>query len=108
LAEANGYKEAVIAGATGEGERFVRVLAEFQKAPEVTRKRLYIETMEEDLCNTNKIMIDQEGGNNMMYLPLDQIIKNTDRTQRVRSNSGGGADSKQTSTNRNTSQRGGR
>jgi membrane protease subunit HflK len=108
LAEANGYKEAVIAGATGEGERFVRVLAEYQKAPEVTRKRLYIETMEEVLGNTNKIMIDQEGGNNMMYIPLDQIMKNSDRTQRVRSNSGESADSKQTSNNRNTNDRQGR
>ncbi|MBT8115535.1 MAG: FtsH protease activity modulator HflK, partial [Arenicella sp.] len=82
-AEATGYKMAVIARAAGEGERFSQVLGEYLKAPEVTRKRLYIETMEEVLGNTNKIVIDQEGGNNMMYLPLDQIMKNTQRNQSV-------------------------
>ena len=80
IAEANGYKEAVIARASGESERFTRVLAEYQKAPDVTRKRLYLETMEEVLGNSNKVMIDQEGGNNMMYLPLDQIMRNSQRS----------------------------
>ena len=80
IAEANGYKEAVIARADGESERFSRVLFEYQKAPAVTRKRLYLETMEEVLGNSNKVMIDQEGGNNMMYLPLDQIMQNRQRT----------------------------
>jgi len=77
IAEAEGYKKAVIARAFGESERFSRVLIEYQKAPEVTRKRLFIETMEEVFSNTNKVVIDQEGGNNMMYLPLDQILKNS-------------------------------
>jgi membrane protease subunit HflK len=77
IAEATGYKDAVIARASGEGQRFTQVLTEYKKAPEVTRKRLYLETMEQVLSNTNKVVIDQEGGNNMMYLPLDQIIKNT-------------------------------
>jgi len=81
IAEANGYKEAVIARANGEGERFKAVVAEYKKAPDITRKRLYIETMEEVLGNSNKIIIDQEGGNNMMYLPLDQIMKNSSRAQ---------------------------
>ena len=54
--------------------------ASIKKAPEITRTRLYIETMEEVLANTNKIVIDQEGGNNMMYLPLDQILKNSQRS----------------------------
>ncbi|MBX2849382.1 MAG: FtsH protease activity modulator HflK [Acidiferrobacterales bacterium] len=80
IAEANGYKEAVIARSSGESERFSRILAEYQKAPEVTRKRLYLETMEQVLGNSNKVMIDQEGGNNMMYLPLDQIMQNRQRT----------------------------
>ena len=79
IAEAEGYKKAVIAQAAGESERFTRVLSEYTKAPEITRKRLYIETMEQVLGNTNKVVIDQEGGNNMMYLPLDQIMKNTNR-----------------------------
>lgn len=86
IAEAKGYKEAVIARANGEGERFSQVLEEYLKAPEVTRKRLYIETMEEVLGNTNKIMIDQEGGNNMMYLPLDQIMKNSGQRSVNRNN----------------------
>jgi len=80
LAEANGYKEAVIANATGEADRFSQILTEYQRAPEITRKRLYLETMEQVLGNTNKVVIDQEGGNNMMYLPLDQIMKNSQRS----------------------------
>ena len=108
LAEANGYKEAVIAKAAGEGERFTQVLKEYQKAPEVTRKRLYIETMEQVLGNTNKIIIDQEGGNNMMYLPLDQIMKNSNRSQ-VIERSETSVPSRQSSIpTRNSSNRGGR
>lgn len=94
LAEAKGYKEAVIAKALGESERFSQILTEYEKAPEVTRKRLYIETMEEVLGNANKIVVDQKGGNNMMYLPLDQIIQQqnrdrgtTDSSNRTQSNS---------------------
>ena len=81
IAEANGYKQAVIARAVGEGDRFTQILVQYKRAPGITRKRLYIETMEEVLGNTNKIIIDQEGGNNMMYLPLDQIMKNSQRVQ---------------------------
>jgi len=55
-------------------------LSEYAKAPEITRKRLYIETMEEVLGKANKVVIDQkEGGNNIMYLPLDQIMKSANR-----------------------------
>jgi len=78
LAEANGYKKAVIANASGESQRFTQILTEYQKAPEITRKRLYIETMQKVLGDANKVVIDQKsGGNNIMYLPLDQIIKNS-------------------------------
>ena len=79
LAEANGYKEAVIANASGESQRFIQILTEYKKAPEITRKRLYIETMEQVLGDANKVVIDQSGngGNNIMYLPLDQIMKNS-------------------------------
>ena len=79
LAEADGYRKSVIARAAGEGERFTQILVEYHKAPKITRKRMYLETMEQVLGNTNKIIIDQEGGNNMMYLPLDQIMKNSQR-----------------------------
>ena len=112
IAEAEGYKKAIIAQAMGEGERFSRVLIEYKKAPEVTRKRLYIETMEQVFSNTNKVVIDQEGGNNMMYLPLDQIIKNTNRTQNSVSNKSNSASTRVQSatsqSNNNTTTRGGR
>ncbi len=81
LAEANGFKEAVIAKANGESQRFTQILTEYKKAPEITRKRLYIETMQEVLGGANKVVIDQQGGNNIMYLPLDQIMKNSSSAQ---------------------------
>jgi len=108
LAEANGYKEAVIAKASGESERFTQVLKEYQKAPDVTRKRLYIETMEQVLGNTNKVIIDQEGGNNMMYLPLDQIMKNSNRTQFTESANTSQGSTRSSIPSRSTSTRGGR
>lgn len=74
LQEAEAYKASVTARAEGESERFNKVLDEYSKAPEVTRDRLYIESMEEVLSRSSKIMIDQQGGNSLMYLPLDQLI----------------------------------
>ncbi len=73
--EAMAYQAEVIAKAEGEAERFSMLLAEYQKAPEVTRERLYIDTMQEVLKNTSKMMIDVEGGNNMMYIPVDKLIE---------------------------------
>lgn len=75
LEEANAYKEQVIAQAEGEASRFEQLLAEYQKAPNVTRQRLYLETMESVLANSSKVMVDVEGGNNLMYLPLDQLMQ---------------------------------
>jgi membrane protease subunit HflK len=75
LEEANAYKEQVIAQAEGEASRFEQLLAEYQKAPKVTRQRLYLETMESVLANSSKVMVDVEGGNNLMYLPLDQLMQ---------------------------------
>lgn len=72
-AEANGYKEKVIARSKGETSRFLQVLEEYKKAPAVTRERLYIEAMEAVMASTNKIMVDVEGGNNLIYLPLDRL-----------------------------------
>ncbi|HFE32637.1 MAG TPA: FtsH protease activity modulator HflK [Gammaproteobacteria bacterium] len=74
IAEANAYKEQVIAEAVGEASRFKQVLAEYVKAPEVTRKRLYIESMESVLSNSSKVLVDVKEGNNIMYLPLDQMM----------------------------------
>ena len=73
LEEADAYKQQVIANAEGEADRFNKLLQEFKKAPAVTRERLYIDAVEEVLSNTSKVMVDVEGGNNMIYLPLDKI-----------------------------------
>lgn len=75
LEEANAYREQVISQAKGEASRFSQLLTEYRLAPEVTRERLYLETIESVLANTNKVMIDAEGGNNMLYLPLDQLMR---------------------------------
>ncbi|MFN3715548.1 MAG: FtsH protease activity modulator HflK [Thiobacillus sp.] len=71
--EAEGYKLAVIANAEGEASRFSQILAEYQKAPQVTRQRLYLDTMQTVMNNTSKIVVDQKGGNSLLYLPLDKL-----------------------------------
>ena len=75
LEEANGYKLSVIAKAEGEASRFEQLLTEYSKAPEVTRTRLYLETMQDVLSNSSKVAVDVSSGNNLLYLPLDQMIK---------------------------------
>lgn len=74
LEEANAYKGRVIAAAEGEAARFTQLLVEYQRAPEVTRERMYIDMMESVMSNASKVMVDVDGGN-LLYLPLDQIIK---------------------------------
>ncbi|EAR60363.1 FtsH protease activity modulator HflK [Neptuniibacter caesariensis] len=76
LEEASAYKEQVIARSEGDAKRFTALLTEYQKAPEVTRERLYLDTMQEVLSQNPKVLVDVEGGNNMMYLPLDKIVQN--------------------------------
>jgi modulator of FtsH protease HflK len=73
--ESNAYKSKVIAKAEGEASRFVQLLAEYERAPAITRERLYLDSIEAVLSNTNKIMIDTEGSNSLMYLPIDQLLK---------------------------------
>lgn len=73
--EALAYKGRIVLEAEGEVARFAKILPEYQAAPEVTRQRLYIATMEKVYSNTSKVMVDVEGGNNMMYLPLDKIMQ---------------------------------
>ncbi len=74
--DANGYREEVVARAQGETDRFSRLLAEYRKAPEVTRERLYLETMQDLLGNTSKVLITgEQGGNNLLYLPLDKMME---------------------------------
>lgn len=75
LEEAAGYKLSVIAKAEGEASRFSQMLTEYTKAPEVTRKRLYLDTMETVLANSNKVMVDASKSNNLLYLPLDQMLQ---------------------------------
>lgn len=74
LEEAQGYKEQVIANAQGQAQRFSQLLAEYKKAPKVTRERLYIDAIQEVYSESTKVMVDVEGGNNMMYLPLDKLM----------------------------------
>jgi|MDSY01.2.fsa_nt_gb membrane protease subunit HflK len=85
IEEANAYKEQVIANADGEAERFNKLLAEYQKSPAVTRERLYLDAVQRVYSQTSKVMVDVEGGNNMMYLPLDKLAERSQRTT-----SGGG------------------
>ena len=75
IREAEAYKEAVVAEAEGEVERFNQLLAEYQKAPDVTRDRLYLDALQSVLSNSTKVMVDVEGGNNLLYLPLDKIME---------------------------------
>lgn len=74
--EAEAYKASTVAKAEGESARFDQVLAEYTKAPQITRERLYLEAMEEVLSRSSKMLIDQDGGNSVMYLPLDQLLRN--------------------------------
>lgn len=74
LAGANAYKERVIAEAEGDASRFLAILTEYEKAPEVTRERLYLDAVENVLASTSKVMVDVKGGNSLMYLPLDKIM----------------------------------
>ncbi len=73
--QAEAYEAKVLAQANGEVARFNKLLPQYESAPKVTRDRLYLETMEKILQSSTKVMVDVEGGNNMMYLPLDQLMK---------------------------------
>jgi len=74
--DAKAYKEQVIARAKGEVSRFLQILSEYKKAPEVTRKRLYVDAMQKVMSNSSKILVDIKGGNNLIYLPLDKMLTN--------------------------------
>jgi membrane protease subunit HflK len=73
--DARGYKARVVAEADGESQRFLALLREYEKAPSVTRERLYLETMQEVLRNTGKVLLDVKEGSNLTYLPLDRMIQ---------------------------------
>ena len=75
LERAEGYRARVVAQADGETSRFLQVLEEYRKAPDITRKRLYLETVESVLANTTKVLVDVPAGNSLMYLPLDRMMR---------------------------------
>lgn len=76
LEEAQGYREAVVARAEGEAERFSLLLSEYEKAPEVTRQRLYLDTMQEMYSNSSKVLLTgDQGQNSLLYLPLDKMLQ---------------------------------
>jgi membrane protease subunit HflK len=74
LEEAQGYQQRVIANAEGEANRFGQVLTEYSKAPAVTRDRLYLDTLQQILSSTSKVLVDQKGGNNLLLLPLEKLM----------------------------------
>ncbi|MBU2098102.1 MAG: FtsH protease activity modulator HflK [Gammaproteobacteria bacterium] len=80
IEQANAYRDQVIARAEGEASRFEQLLTEYERAPGVTRERLYIDAIQEVLANTSKVLVDVEGGNNMMFLPLDRMMQGTTNT----------------------------
>ena len=108
LQEAEAYEASKVALAEGEASRFTQVLEEYLKAPVITRDRLYLEAMESVLGNSTKLVIDQKsGGNNVMYLPLDQLIKG--QQSRATAATGGSVDSSDsTSGIRDSTRRGSR
>lgn len=72
--EADGYKARIVAQAQGDSERFQSILAEYEKAPQVTRDRMYIDTLQQVYSNVTKVLIDSRSGSNLLYLPLDKIL----------------------------------
>ncbi|MFT6165025.1 MAG: membrane protease subunit HflK [Zhongshania aliphaticivorans] len=83
LEEAQAYKEQVVARSQGEAQRFVDLYDEYRKAPKVTRERLYIDALETMYSDATKVMVDVEGGNNMMYLPLDKLMEKSAVTRQT-------------------------
>ncbi len=83
LQDAEAYKEQVISEAEGDATRFNLLLSEYQKAPDVTRNRLYLDSIQGVMSNSTKVMIDVEGGNNILYLPLDKIAESARGVQEL-------------------------
>ncbi|MGA7750467.1 MAG: FtsH protease activity modulator HflK [Gallionella sp.] len=77
MQEAEGYRQSVIANAEGDASRFKQILVEYQKAPAVTRERMYLDMMQQVMGNISKVMVDQKNGNSLLYLPLDKLMQAT-------------------------------
>ncbi|MGE5621613.1 MAG: FtsH protease activity modulator HflK [Bacillota bacterium] len=88
LQEAEAYRARVIANAEGDAARFKQVLVEYQKAPAVTRDRMYLETMQQIFANTTKVLVDSRNGSNLLYLPLDKLISQSAASDAAASRSG--------------------
>ncbi|BBH44041.1 FtsH protease activity modulator HflK [Pseudomonas sp. KU43P] len=81
IEDANGYRDEVIARAKGEADRFTKLVGEYRKAPDVTRQRLYLETMQEVYSNSSKVLVaTKDGQNNLLYLPLDKMVEGSRNT----------------------------
>lgn len=87
LEEASAYRDQVIARAEGEAARFEKLLVEYKKSPDVTRQRLYVDAMQDVLSTNNKVLIDTQGNNNMLYLPLDKLVGQPNGGERAGSTS---------------------
>ena len=81
IQEAEAYRAMTVQNATGNADRFKSVLAEYQKAPGVTRDRMYLDTMQQIFANTSKVMVDSKAGSNLLYLPLDKLIAQVAATE---------------------------
>jgi membrane protease subunit HflK len=84
VADANAYRDRVIAEAEGDVSRFLAILTEYHREPKVTRERLYLDAIESMLGQSSKVMLDTQGGNSLMYLPLDKLIQGNDKGRAVR------------------------
>ena len=80
IQEAEGYKERVIATAQGDADRFRKIVVEYNKAPAVTRERMYLETMQQVFTNVSKVMVDSKSNSNLLYLPLDKLVQQSAAT----------------------------
>jgi membrane protease subunit HflK len=87
IEEANAYRASVVANAEGEASRFSQVLAEYRRAPEVTRERLYLETMQQVMSKTSKVMVDAKGNGNLLFMPLDKLMQAAGGAQGVNASS---------------------
>jgi membrane protease subunit HflK len=75
--ESQAYRERIVAQAEGDSQRFKAILPEYQKAPQVTRDRMYLDAMQQIYTNVTKVVVDSKQGSNLMYLPLDKLMQMT-------------------------------
>ena len=75
MQESEGYKQRIIATAEGEASRFRQIVTEYSRAPAVTRERMYLDTMQQVLSSTSKVIVDQRSGSNLLFLPLDKLLQ---------------------------------